>query len=334
MIKIITKYEEIDKGQWNDLLYNRSTVASFFQSPEAYELYAPFNWAESIIVAVEEEGILTGVVVAILQHEGNGLMRYLTSRAIINGGPLLDKMISGEALESLLTTTIDILKKKCIYIETRNFNDYSQWRTTFETSGFSYQPHYNFHIDTSNPELVEKHFSSSRRYEIRQSFKEEAYIDQKHEFILGLYNILHTLYKTKVRTPLPPLQFFQHLAQQPYCKIFIVHDSIGKPIGGQVSVYLKNKAGYAWYCCGLDHEYKKIHPSVLANYSGIKYAADNGIPLFDMMGAGSPNDGGYGVRDFKAQFGGQLVEHGRFLYLCRPVIYKTAKWILNIRKKL
>ena len=334
MIKIITKYEEIDKGQWNDLLYNRSSVASFFQSPEAYELYAPFDWAESIIVAVEEEGILTGVVVATLQHEGNGLMRYPTSRAIINGGPLLDKMISGEALESLLTTTIDILKKKCIYIETRNFNDYTQWRKTIEKCGFAYQPHYNFHIDTSDSELVEKHFSRSRRYEIRQSFKEGVSINQQYGSIPDFYIILHNLYKSKIHTPLPPMQFFLHLGKQPYCKIFIVHDSSGKAIGGQVSVYLKNKAGYAWYCCGLDHEYKKIHPSVLANYSGIKYAADNGIPLFDMMGAGSPDDGGYGVRDFKAQFGGQLVEHGRFLYLCRPVIYKTAKWALSIRKKL
>lgn len=31
-----------------------------------------------------------------------------------------------------------------------------------------------------------------------------------------------------------------------------------------------------------------------------------------MMGAGVPNDGGYGVRDFKAKFGGELVEYGRF----------------------
>lgn len=334
MIKIITKYDDIDKAQWNDLLYNRSNVASFFQSPDAYQLFAPFDWAESVIVAVEENNILTGVVVTTLFHEGNGIIRKLTSRAIINGGPLLDKNISDEALGTLLYYTISILKNRCIYIETRNFNDYSRWREIFEKYGFSYQPHYNFHIDTTHPDIIEKRFSRSRRYEIRQSLKDGAYIDQEKNCIPDFYSILHNLYKTKIRVPLFPLQFFQHLSQQAYCKIFIIHDATGRTIGGQVSIFLNGKAGYAWFCCGLDHEYKKTHPSVLANYSGIRYAADNGIPLFDMMGAGSPGDGGYGVREFKAQFGGQLVEHGRYLYLCRPMIYKAAKWALHFRKKL
>lgn len=334
MIRIITKYEDIDKAQWNDLLYNRSDVASFFQSPDAYELFEPFDWAESAVVAVEEADILTGMVVTTIYHEGDCLKRKITSRAIVNGGPLLDRNISKEALSLLLTTTISKLERGCIYFETRNFHDYSRWREIFERCGFTYQPHYNFHVDTSHPELIEKHFSSSRRYEIRQSFKEGAYIDQQTDCLNDLYAILHNLYKTKIHVPLFPLQFFQHLSQQPYCKIFMIHDPTGKTIGGQVSVYLKGTSGYAWFCCGLDHAYKKIHPSVLANYSGIKYAADNGIPLFDMMGAGSPNDGGYGVREFKAQFGGQLVEHGRYLYLCRPMIYKAAKWALHLRKKL
>lgn len=334
MIETITKFEDIDKAQWNELLNNRSDVASFFQSPDAYELFAPFDWAESAVVAVEENNFLTGVVVVTLLHEGKGFMRQFSSRAIVNGGPLLDKNISDEALESLLSTTITILKKRCIYIETRNFNDYSRWREKFEKCGFSYQPHYNFHIDTSHPELIEKNFSKSRRYEIRQSFKDGAYIDQRKDFIPDFYAILHNLYKNKIHVPLFPLEFFQHLSRQPFCKIFIVHDATGRTIGGQVSIFLNGQVGYSWFCCGLDHEYKKTHPSVLAIYSGIRYAADNSIPLFDMMGAGSPNDGGYGVREFKAQFGGQLVEHGRYLYLCRPMIYKAAKWALHFRKKL
>lgn len=334
MIKIVTQYKEINKEQWNDLLYHRSAVASFFQSPEAYELYEPFDWAESSVFAVEEEGRLTGVIVVVLQFEGRGVKKYLTSRAIINGGPLLDDNITEEALRVLLQTTLKGLKGKCNYVETRNYNDYSRWRPAFEAVGFCYQPHYNFHIDTSSFEEVEQRFSKSRRYEIKSSFKEGAYIDEDMSSLSKYYALLDNVYKTKIHTPLLPLEFFQYLGQQPYSRIFIIHAPDGQVIGGQVSVYLKGKAGYAWYCCGKDHDYKKIHPSVMANYSGIKYAAEHGYPRFDMMGAGSPDDGGYGVRDFKAQFGGELVEHGRFLFLCRPLIYKAAKWALNIKKKL
>jgi lipid II:glycine glycyltransferase (peptidoglycan interpeptide bridge formation enzyme) len=48
------------------------------------------------------------------------------------------------------------------------------------------------------------------------------------------------------------------------------------------------------------------------------------------MGAGKP-DIPYGVRDFKMAFGGQLVEHGRFLCIHKPLLYwigrLAVKWI-------
>ena len=79
-----------------------------------------------------------------------------------------------------------------------------------------------------------------------------------------------------------------------------------------------------------DSRYEHIFPSSLATYSGMRYAADNGYPRFDMMGAGKPNET-YGVRDFKARFGGKEVEHGRFLHVCKPLLYAIGvcgvKWI-------
>ena len=70
----------------------------------------------------------------------------------------------------------------------------------------------------------------------------------------------------------------------------------------------------------------------MANYAAIRHAADNGFVRYDMMGGGSPGED-YGVRDFKAQFGGTLVEHGRFLYVCRPIIYKLGKAVINLISK-
>ena len=49
----------------------------------------------------------------------------------------------------------------------------------------------------------------------------------------------------------------------------------------------------------------------------IDYACKNGIEKFDFMGAGSPDED-YGVRDFKAKFGGSLVEPGRFIQHIPP----------------
>ena len=51
------------------------------------------------------------------------------------------------------------------------------------------------------------------------------------------------------------------------------------------------------------------------------------------MGAGKPDDS-YGVREFKAKFGGQLVEHGRFQNIINPFLYEVGKLGVKIMKNL
>lgn len=87
---------------------------------------------------------------------------------------------------------------------------------------------------------------------------------------------------------------------------------------------LQGKAIYEWYVCGLDEEYKDLYPSVMATHAAIEYAKANCLPLFDFMGAGKPNVP-YGVRDFKMEFGGELIEHGRFLCVRKPLLYQIGK---------
>jgi lipid II:glycine glycyltransferase (peptidoglycan interpeptide bridge formation enzyme) len=43
-----------------------------------------------------------------------------------------------------------------------------------------------------------------------------------------------------------------------------------------------------------------------------------------MMGAGEPGVP-YGVRDFKAEFGGTMVEYGRFLHVAKPLLYRIGE---------
>ena len=143
-MKLLTDPSNIDRQQWQELV-DHSPVASIFQTPEMYDFYTSLNLYEVAIVAVDDNG-LKGLALCVTQSNGKGIKRNLTSRAIINGGPLLSDDISEEALAALLNTTINILKQRSIYIETRNLNDYSRWRNTFEKCGFDYVPHYNFHI--------------------------------------------------------------------------------------------------------------------------------------------------------------------------------------------
>lgn len=329
MIRILHGTNEIDTIRWSQLLFH-SSVGSFFQSPEAYSFFSGCDGMTSEAYGVEQDGQLQGVMVVTLYSEG-GWHRRFTSRAIVNGGPLLDDNISHEALLSLLSFVVGSLRKRCIYLETRNFNDYSRWRSTFLEAGFSYEPHFNFHITTDDK--VDSRMDKGRRRKIRRARENGATVTQDNSAIAAFHALLSDLYQTKIHKPLSPLAFFEELVKQPFTHLFVVKDPAGNVIGGQLCVELSGKVLYSWFCCGLDSQYHDLYPSIMANYAAIRYAADNGFSRLDMMGAGSPGDGGYGVRDFKAQFGGALVEHGRFLHVFNHIVYFLGKQYIKLKSK-
>lgn len=331
-IQIVTQLPKIDVAQWKALI-ETSPVATWFQTPEAYQFYVsvPKEMAPFVIGVIEKKR-LTGVCVGYMTKEKSALKQFFTRRAIIIGGPLLAEDISTEALTLLLYTLQQTLRSKAIYIETRNFCDYSHWRTIFEQCGFVYQPHLNFHVDTSSIDVIDANLGKSRKRDIRVSKRDGAIIVEHPtiEQVCTYYNILKNLYCTKVKTPLFSWQFFKTLYHLPNVHFLLVEYQ-GKIQGGTVCVGLRNKVFYEWFVCGLDGRYKTIFPSELATYAGLCYAAEHNYPVFDMMGAGTPNES-YGVRDFKAKFGGELVEYGRYQIICKPLLYMIGKFGVKLLK--
>lgn len=324
MIKILT-YPDIDPQQWQALV-ETSAVATWFQTQEAYEFYAAVsNELAPFALGIEEDGHLTGVAVGYTTQEKNPIKQFLTCRSIIIGGPLLDEHISGDALSALLVAAKQVTKG-AIYVETRNFNDYSKWKEVFEQCGFQYQPHLNFHVDTTQPwETIENNIGKHRRKYIRLSYRDGVAVELNPtlEQVKEYYAVLQDLYRTKVKMPLQPWSFFERLYHLSSCKyLLVLYDN--QVVGGSICMTLQNHGVYEWYACGKDGMFRNIHPSSVTKYIGMKYASDNGYKVFDMMGAGKPNEA-YGVRDFKAEFGGKLVEHGRFLYVSKPLLYQIGK---------
>ena len=331
MIKVLT-YHEIDQQQWNELVQS-SPTATWFQTKEAYEFYTSVSTELApFALGVEEDGHLTGVIIGYTTHENNPIKQLLTCRSIIIGGPLLDEHISSDALSALLVAVKQVAKG-AIYVETRNFNDYSIWREGFEQCGFQYQPHLDYHINTTSLELAQHNIGKHRWRYIRLSMRDGAQIVQQPtiEQVRAFYTILQDLYRTKVRTPLWSWEFFEQLYHVENAKYILV-ELDGQIVGGTACVCLPGKAVYEWYACGLDNCRDDIRPLSVAIWGEMQYATENGYPLFDFMGAGSP-DQPYGVRDFKAEFGGELVEHGRFLCVRKPLLYWIGKMGVNWLKR-
>lgn len=309
-------------------------MTNWFQSDECLNFYRSLSFVEPFECVVERDGGVKGRIVGYVQKDGGRIKQFLSRRAIINGGPMLADDITVAEIQELLNSCSQRLKGNAIYVETRNFADYGRYRDAFGKCGWQYEPHYNFHVDTSSMEVVEANLGKSRKRDIRTSFRDGATIGEAESLdeVKALYGILESLYATKVKTPLFPFEFFEKLYAEQWGRIFVVRFE-GRIVGGTVCV-CGGDTMYEWFACGEDGISKSVFPSTLATYAGIKYAAENGYKRFDMMGAGAPGDGGYGVRDFKAKFGGELVEHGRFKYVIDPFLYKLGTLGVKILKKL
>ena len=346
----LLKGEQIERVQWRTLV-QESKTGTWFQSPEAYDFFSSLpDIFEPFVVGVERvselanEGMsgLRGVCVGYITKERNPLKQLCTRRAIITGGPCLADDATDEEVTALMSAVHNELKSKTIYVETRNFNDYSKWKSAFAMAGFEYKAHLNLHVDTGSVDIVESNLGKSRKRDIKTTIREGVVIRElenegvreleRERMVHEYYLILKHLYKKKVKTPLFPESFFQALAKHPNGRILLTELN-GKIIGGTVCVEQANKCIYEWFACGKDGVYPHVFPSSYATYAGIRYAAEHDCPRFDMMGAGTPTEA-YGVRDFKSKFGGKEVEHGRFLVVNNLLIYQLGTIVVKILKRI
>ena len=177
----ILTYNEIDRDAWSALVKAGAT-GTWFQTPEAYsfyesqpELFRPFVVAiekSESRVKSQESRELRGVCVGYVTREKNAIKQYFTRRAIIIGGPALANDATAEEVETLMRALRGLVVSGLgapIYIETRNFNDYSPWRSAFEKAGFAYRPHLNFHMDCTDAEKMWERLSETRRRQVRKA---------------------------------------------------------------------------------------------------------------------------------------------------------------------
>lgn len=331
-MNIETKINEIDRMSWQELIANSST-ATWFQTPEAYDFFAQQpDLFKPFIVAIPGRAYCVGYIT----QEHNPIKQFVTRRAIIIGGPALADDCTADEVVTLMRQVRARIEELggAIYIETRNFNDYSQWKDGFSSAGFEYVVHLNYHLDCSQEDMLLKNMHESRRRQVKKGLKSGAIIEEaiSEQDVKDYYQLLLHLYKTKVKTPLFPEQFFLEFYRKQYGKYLLVKYD-GRVIGGIMSPILPSKVIYEWFVCGQDEQNKEQYPSVLATYAAMQYGAQHGLARFDFMGAGKPGDG-YGVRVFKQRFGGQEVEYGRYQSVLKPGLYKLGVVGVKILRKI
>lgn len=318
---------------WDDFVRSHARGNSF-QSSIFYDFYqnaSEFTPYYCIAKDKNSQKILGGFLF-VIQRKGNSLFERYFKRALIIGGPLLPS--NGErVLDGLLKVYYDFTKRRVIYSEIRNLHSWSHRIDVFLKNGFMYEAHLNYQIPLTNRDVIAA-FSKSKRRQIKMAMGNGAKVisDPDLNQVYDFYQILYDLYHQKINKPLPDWSFFksfyENVVKNGKGKYLLIHFD-GKIVGGIMLPFFQQKMVYEWYVAGLDQEYKKAYPSILATWAGIQFAMENGFTGFDFMGAGIPSQT-YGVREFKSKFGGRILNYGRFI----NSHYKIFHWVIKLFLKL
>ena len=322
--QIVSDIESIDRKQWQDYVENHAQ-GNAFQTPQMYSIYNSSEKYRPLVLACYRNNSIVGILLAVIQSEYKGFLGKLSSRSIIWGGPLAD---SDEIQSELLSRYNEIIGRQVVFSQVRNTHVLNSiQKRAFELNGFRYEPHLNILVDLpADVDQFWKGIKHTRKNGInkakRQGFVFEAVSEPL--YLDPFYLLLENLYK-RIKLPYPHKSLFDSL----YCeagefvKWFVLKkDDI--PIVVLVAFIFKETI-YA-YCIGTseDEAILNLRPIDLFYYEVMCWGIKNGYKKYDWLGAGKP-DQEYGVRKFKIQYGGELIEMGRFIKIHKPLIMRMSK---------
>lgn len=327
----------LDRQEWNQFVTNHAS-GNIFQTPEMYDLYSSQPGHTSYIVYCRSNsGELVGLICASLLTGRTSISKFLTSRAIVTGGPLI-KPGYEHISEELLVYLIKRLPAHVIYLQVRNIFSQAEISSSFVKAGFTYEDHLNFLFDLKiGRGLLWEALHPTRRKQIRRAERRNV-TTRVHETpalttITDCYKILSAVYR-RTKLPLAGIEFFIEAfgiwSEKGNLKIITAKNETGI-IGFRFFFVFKEQI-YDWYA-GSDYQFNELYPNDILPWKIMEWGIENGCSIFDFGGAGNP-DKEYGVRDYKEKFGGKQVNFGRYLYIRKPAIYRAGLVAVKVLRKL
>ncbi|MCE5348291.1 MAG: GNAT family N-acetyltransferase [Bacteroidales bacterium] len=335
-MQVISDADKIDRTEWSDFVY-KHPHGNIFLTPEMFDVYKNTkNYIPLFLAIIDENKEIQALLLAVIQREYSGIIGNFSARSIVFGGPII-KDNSYEKLDQLLNKYDQIIKRKAIYTQFRNFYCQNGIREIFVRNDYTYVNHLNIILDLSvGEDELWKNFSRSRKKGIKKALSENFIFEFTHDkqHLREFYRLLSNTYR-RIKLPIPEEGHFEEILKifsNNNFQIFSIHKNGEIVVAMFALVYKKTILGYYMGSVS-DNEIIKQKPIDLLFWEVFKWSIDRGLNFFDWMGAGKPEKS-YGVRDFKLQYGGETKNFGRFEKTHKPLIYNLAKIGLTIWQKL
>ncbi|MBE0676970.1 MAG: GNAT family N-acetyltransferase [Bacteroidales bacterium] len=331
-LRITTDPSAVQRSDWEAWVL-QNPEATVFHSPGMYEAYLDTsNWEPVLLLALSEASRLTGVLLAVLQREPGLITGQLSSRSVIFGGPVADDFVT---IRALLQKYGEVIRGRAIYTQVRNFTvPGEELKRIYSESGFVFEEHLNIRINLRVTEAeFWKGIKQNRKAGINKAKKQgfTFRVTADEELITPFYRLLGSTYE-RTRLPYPDISYFRSLSRnlQGELRWFILEKD-AKP-GIILAAFVSKQTLYIFYP-GIDQSpsWLQLRPVDLFYYEVIRWGMENGVAVLDWMGAGKPGKE-YGVRYFKQQYGGELINPGRFQAVHRPLLMLIGKTGVSLLK--
>jgi lipid II:glycine glycyltransferase (peptidoglycan interpeptide bridge formation enzyme) len=211
-----------------------------------------------------------------------------------------------------------------------NFNSYA-----FQ-NGYIFEEHFNALINLNKSVIdIWNQIKRDKKRGIKKAEKNGITIEEcknKGEIQI-FYNLISETYNN-AKIPLADISLFESVFDilVPMGKgIFLFAKCDGKYIATQVALMDDNTI-YAWYT-GAVREYLPYHPGDLLIWHLLKYGVENGYQRFDFGGGGTKTEHA-NLREYKARFGAEFPDYGRYKKVYSPIKMGIAKKGFEVYRKM
>ncbi len=223
-----------------------------------------------------------------------------------------------------------------LFVELRNLCDLRGLEPVLSACGFSHEEHLNYLIGLNeSPEGLLKSLGPRTRKNIRQGLRKgELCVAEvtENKDVARCYQLIRQSYGA-AGVPLADQSLFDAAFEILYprgmCKFWIARVN-GTDVAASVELLYKDVM-YGWYG-GVDRRYARYMPGELLMWHILTWGIEKGYRVYDFGGAGKPGEK-YGVRDFKAKFGGRLVAYGRSRFMPQPLRWKVLEFSYGLYRK-
>lgn len=300
--------------KWDEFVQQHSK-GSVFHSSQMVQVFESANGHTPLpLAAIDDRGDISSMLVAVRVQTLPNVFGAVSSRSIWYAEPLCyDTPESIDSLCELIGEHDRLFRRRVLFAEIRPVQSSGPERIALERCGYKYLDHLNFLLDTTRTkESLWKGMRDTLRKSVRKceasgfTFRHldtPASVDLLYEFLQDTYG--------HADVPLADRSLFEAaykvLKPQNMVEFVAIYDG-EKPLAVDVMLVFKKQV-FMWY--GGSIRMSGLSPVAQLQWREIEWSCDHGIELYDFGGAGWP-DVPYGVRDFKAKFGGELVSFGRY----------------------